>query len=110
MNIKENPFKNLLCALQDLENSIRNHSEERLDKIKELGNELIEHECMAESILADVKSVTDRWDLLQQKVRDHFMWILLFVRGNFMLFKYKCTTCKLCACSPFIIASLIFSS
>ncbi|XP_031638601.1 dystrophin, isoforms A/C/F/G/H isoform X5 [Contarinia nasturtii] len=53
--------------LDDLENSIRNHSEERLDKIKELGNELIEHECMAASIMADVKSVTDRWNLLQHK-------------------------------------------
>lgn len=53
---------------QDLENSIRNHSEERLEKIKELGHELIEHECMAETILKDVKSISERWDLLQQKV------------------------------------------
>lgn len=47
---------------------MRNHSDERLDKIKELGNELIEYECMADSVLADVKAVTDRWDTLQHQV------------------------------------------
>lgn len=52
-----------------MENSIRNHSEERLEKIKELGDELIEHGCMADIIAADVKSFSDRWTLLQQKVR-----------------------------------------
>lgn len=52
-----------------MENSIRNHSEERLEKIKELGDELIDHGCMADIIAADVKSFSDRWTLLQQKVR-----------------------------------------
>lgn len=47
---------------------MRNHSEERLEKIKELGNELIEYECMADSVSADVKAVTDRWDTLQHQV------------------------------------------
>lgn len=53
---------------QDLENSIRNHSEERLDKIQELGNELIEHECMAASISAEVTAIIDRWDTLLSQV------------------------------------------
>lgn len=51
-----------------MENSIRNHSEERMEKIKELGDELIEHECMADSIRADIESLTERWNLLQNKV------------------------------------------
>lgn len=55
-------------SIKDLENSMRNHSDERLEKIKELGNELIEYECMADSISADVKAVTDRWDTLQHQV------------------------------------------
>lgn len=63
-------FEYFSClARKDLENSMRNHSEERLEKIKELGNELIEHECMADSVAADVKAVTDRWDTLQHQVR-----------------------------------------
>lgn len=53
---------------QDLENSLRNHPEERLEKIEELGNEIVGHQCMAESILADVKSLTDRWNSLQNQV------------------------------------------
>lgn len=60
---------------QDLENSIRNHSEERLEKINELSAELIDHECMSESITADVKSFTDRWQNLHQKVRLSFLSI-----------------------------------
>lgn len=63
----------ITSRLKDLENSMRNHSEERLDKIKELGNELIEHECMADTILADVKAVTDRWDTLQHQVSQHIL-------------------------------------
>lgn len=51
-----------------MENSLRNHREERLEKIEELGNEIVGHQCMAESILADVKSVTDRWNSLQNQV------------------------------------------
>lgn len=63
-------------CLQDLENSIRNHSEERLGKIKELGNELIEYECMAESVRSELQSVSDRWDLLQHKVNKNIISIL----------------------------------
>lgn len=55
--------------IQDLENSLRNHPEERLEKIEELGNEIVGHQCMAESILADVKCITDRWNSLQNQVR-----------------------------------------
>ncbi|XP_055309630.1 dystrophin, isoforms A/C/F/G/H-like, partial [Sitodiplosis mosellana] len=61
--------------LDDLENSIRNHSEKRLNKIKELGNELIGHNCMAESIKVDVKSVIDRWDILQHKGKQRQMML-----------------------------------
>lgn len=55
--------------VQDLENSLRNHPEERLEKIEELGNEIVGHQCMADSILADVKLVFDRWKCLQNQVR-----------------------------------------
>lgn len=56
-------------SFQDLENSLRNHPEERMEKIKELGNELVEHQCMAESVLGDVNTVTERWNLLQNQVK-----------------------------------------
>lgn len=55
---------------QDLENSIRNHSEQRLDKIRGLSNELIEHECMAITIAADVNAVVDRWNALLSQVQN----------------------------------------
>lgn len=51
-----------------MENSIRNHSDERLDKIQEIGNELVEHNIMTESITDDVNRITDRWNLLQHQV------------------------------------------
>lgn len=52
---------------------MRNLSKKNLDKIKELAKELTEHNCMAESITADVKSVIERWDLLQHKVNNCLM-------------------------------------
>jgi hypothetical protein len=54
--------------LQDLENYIRNHSEERLEKIKEIGQELINKEFMAHSIENEIGSVLDRWKNLQHQV------------------------------------------
>lgn len=53
---------------QDLENSIRNHSEDRLEKIEELGLELIENEIMAAETTAELKTISDRWHLLQHQV------------------------------------------
>lgn len=55
-------------SFQDLENSIRNHNEERLEKIQELGDELCDHECMVATIVADLKTIMDRWNLLHNQV------------------------------------------
>lgn len=52
--------------LDDLENIIRNHSSERLQKIEEIGNELIEVQFMASNILADINAVQSRWEDLQE--------------------------------------------
>lgn len=59
----------MIPFLQDLENSIRNHPDERLEKIQELGNEIIEHDCMTESITDEVETIIDRWNLLQHQVK-----------------------------------------
>lgn len=75
-----NLFFFLIFFSKDLENSIRNHPEERLEKIQELGNELIDHDCMAESIIADVKSITDRWHLLQHQVKNDFIFFIKNLR------------------------------
>ncbi|XP_055693448.1 dystrophin, isoforms A/C/F/G/H isoform X5 [Lutzomyia longipalpis] len=53
--------------LDDLENCIRNHSEERLEKIQEIGNELVDLQFMAQTITDDVRAVVDRWNLLQHQ-------------------------------------------
>lgn len=52
--------------LDDLENIIRNHSSERLQKIEEIGNELIEVKFMAKSILTDINAIQSRWEDLQE--------------------------------------------
>lgn len=53
--------------LDDLENIIRNHSGERLQKIEEIGQELVEVQFMEATILGDVQSVKKRWDDLQDR-------------------------------------------
>lgn len=53
--------------LDDLENMIRNRSEERLQKIEDIGQELAEVQFMDACILADVQSVKARWEELQDK-------------------------------------------
>ncbi|XP_059621292.1 dystrophin, isoforms A/C/F/G/H isoform X2 [Phlebotomus argentipes] len=53
--------------LDDLENSIRNHPDERLEKIQEIGNELVELQFMAQAITDEVHQVVERWNLLQHQ-------------------------------------------
>lgn len=61
-----------------MENNLRNHPEERLKKIEELKNELAEHQCTADNILADVKSVTERWILLKKQVNIQMSFFSVF--------------------------------
>ncbi|XP_078043653.1 dystrophin, isoforms A/C/F/G/H isoform X2 [Augochlora pura] len=53
--------------LDDLENYIRNHSEMRLEKIQEIGKQLIESNIMTQSIQSDVESLTNRWESLNNQ-------------------------------------------
>lgn len=64
----ENQSKNF--SPQDLENNIRNHSDDRLDKIQEIASELVEHKIMVDSISSEVQNITERWNLLQHQVCD----------------------------------------
>lgn len=54
--------------LDDLENIIRNHSDERVEKIQEIGKELVDLEFTPESITNDVRRVVNRWNQLQHQV------------------------------------------
>lgn len=54
--------------LDDLENSIRNHSDERLEKIQEIGKELVDLQFMAQAITDEVHVVVERWNQLQHQV------------------------------------------
>ncbi|XP_076177444.1 dystrophin, isoforms A/C/F/G/H isoform X4 [Ptiloglossa arizonensis] len=53
--------------LDDLENYIRNHPELRLEKIQEIGKQLIESNIMTQSIQTDVESLTNRWESLNNQ-------------------------------------------
>ncbi|XP_076652088.1 dystrophin, isoforms A/C/F/G/H isoform X8 [Halictus rubicundus] len=53
--------------LDDLENYIRNHPEMRLEKIQEIGKQLIESNIMTQSIQSDVESLTNRWESLNNQ-------------------------------------------
>jgi len=55
--------------LKDLENILRAHSDDWLDKIQEIGSELIEHEFMIESIRKEIDTTMDRWLQLQQRAK-----------------------------------------
>lgn len=55
-------------SLQDLENNIRNHSDDRLEKIQEIAAELVDHKIMVDSITSEVQNITERWNLLQHQV------------------------------------------
>ncbi|KAK2585161.1 hypothetical protein KPH14_008663 [Odynerus spinipes] len=50
--------------LDDLENYIRNHPESRLEKIQEIGKQLMNSNIMTQSIETDVEALTNRWENL----------------------------------------------
>lgn len=62
--------------MQDLENNIRNHSDDRLEKIQEIGSELIEQNIMGADIGEEVQRTTARWEQLQHQVHLHFAFHL----------------------------------
>lgn len=49
---------------------MRSHSEEWLDKIQEIGNELIDNEFMADSMRRDIDDIVQRWTQLQQQAKN----------------------------------------
>ncbi|KAL6266669.1 hypothetical protein P5V15_003508, partial [Pogonomyrmex californicus] len=53
--------------LDDLENYIRNHPESRLEKIQEIGKQLIDSNIMTHSIETDVNGLTNRWENLNKQ-------------------------------------------
>ncbi|XP_014483281.1 PREDICTED: dystrophin-like [Dinoponera quadriceps] len=53
--------------LDDLENYIRNHPESRLEKIQEIGRQLIDSNIMTHSIETDVEGLTNRWENLNKQ-------------------------------------------
>ncbi|KAG5326715.1 DMDA protein, partial [Acromyrmex heyeri] len=53
--------------LDDLENYIRNHPESRLEKIQEIGKQLIDSNIMTHSIETDVEGLTNRWENLNKQ-------------------------------------------
>ncbi|XP_072751354.1 dystrophin, isoforms A/C/F/G/H isoform X4 [Anoplolepis gracilipes] len=53
--------------LDDLENYIRNHPESRLEKIQEIGKQLIDSNIMTHSIETDVEGLTNRWENLNKE-------------------------------------------
>ncbi|XP_032305799.1 dystrophin, isoforms A/C/F/G/H isoform X12 [Drosophila ananassae] len=60
----------IMEELDDLENVLRSHSEEWLDKIQEIGNELIGNEFMADSMRRDIDDIVQRWTQLQQQAKN----------------------------------------
>lgn len=61
--------------LDDLENIIRNHSGDRLQKIEEIGQELIDVKFMQDSVHDDVKAVQNRWMALQERAQDRAQFL-----------------------------------
>ncbi|XP_070072931.1 dystrophin, isoforms A/C/F/G/H isoform X12 [Drosophila takahashii] len=59
----------IMEELDDLENVLRSHSEEWLEKIQEIGNELIDNEFMADSMRRDIDDTVQRWTQLQQQAK-----------------------------------------
>ncbi|XP_058979272.1 dystrophin, isoforms A/C/F/G/H isoform X9 [Musca domestica] len=59
----------IIEELDDLENVLRGHSDDWLEKIQEIGQELISHEFMAESIGQEINAIVERWTQLQQKAK-----------------------------------------
>lgn len=61
-------LKVLYIMFKDLENYIRNHPESRLEKIQEIGKQLIDSNIMTHSIETDVEGLTNRWENLNKQV------------------------------------------
>ncbi|XP_026850421.1 dystrophin, isoforms A/C/F/G/H isoform X2 [Drosophila persimilis] len=59
----------IMEELDDLENVLRSHSDEWLEKIQEIGTELIDNEFMAETMRKDIQDMVDRWNVLQQQAK-----------------------------------------
>ncbi|XP_041630401.1 dystrophin, isoforms A/C/F/G/H isoform X5 [Drosophila kikkawai] len=59
----------IMEELDDLENVLRSHSEEWLEKIQEIGAELIDNEFMADSMRGDIDGIVQRWTQLQQQAK-----------------------------------------
>lgn len=59
----------IIEELDDLENVLRAHSSEWLEKIQEIGNELIDNEFTADEIRKDIDKIVERWTQLQQKAK-----------------------------------------
>ncbi|XP_034660508.1 dystrophin, isoforms A/C/F/G/H isoform X13 [Drosophila subobscura] len=59
----------IMEELDDLENVLRSHSDEWLEKIQEIGTELIDNEFMAETMRKDIQDMVDRWNKLQQQAK-----------------------------------------
>ncbi|XP_032597632.1 dystrophin, isoforms A/C/F/G/H isoform X2 [Drosophila grimshawi] len=59
----------IMEELDDLENVLRAHSDEWLDKIQEIGNELIDNEFMADVMRQDIDKMVERWTKLQQQAK-----------------------------------------
>ncbi|XP_030080841.1 dystrophin, isoforms A/C/F/G/H isoform X2 [Drosophila hydei] len=59
----------IIEELDDLENVLRAHSDEWLDKIQEIGNELIDNEFMADVMRRDIDGIVERWTQLQQQAK-----------------------------------------
>ncbi|XP_034131909.1 dystrophin, isoforms A/C/F/G/H isoform X20 [Drosophila guanche] len=59
----------IMEELDDLENVLRSHSDEWLEKIQEIGTELIDNEFMAETMRKDIQDMVDRWTKLQQQAK-----------------------------------------
>ncbi|XP_017967438.1 dystrophin, isoforms A/C/F/G/H isoform X16 [Drosophila navojoa] len=59
----------IIEELDDLENVLRSHSDEWLDKIQEIGNELIDNEFMADAMRKDIDGIVERWTQLQQQAK-----------------------------------------
>ncbi|XP_059218790.1 dystrophin, isoforms A/C/F/G/H isoform X11 [Stomoxys calcitrans] len=59
----------IIEELDDLENVLRAHSDDWLEKIQEIGHELITHEFMAGSIRQEIETIVERWTHLQHKAK-----------------------------------------
>lgn len=48
---------------------MRNHPDSRLEKIQEIGRQLVENDIMTNSVQADVEALDNRWADLNEKVK-----------------------------------------